>query len=204
MSNKKYSDNPEKLSRREFLKSTGAIIGGVMLAPPALSAACNKENTSGTAVSESDLYYIANNLGGSSRVALDRLYSIEHIWVKKLGSNVVQLGVTDKYQALIGLISQCWLSEPGTVINMGDSFGTLEGMKTNAALISPVSGEVTETNQYLLTNTQAEYVNIDPYVNGWLLEIRLSQPHEMEELLAPMYYAYLQTREWTGPIPAMH
>jgi glycine cleavage system H protein len=210
-------------SRREFLKNAGTVIGGVLLASPALSTACNKKNTSSTTddteststqSSTSESFYIVNNPGGSSKVALDRLYSIEHIWVKKFGSDVVQIGVTDKFQKLLGYsnignvsktgITKCSLPSVGTIISVGDNFGSIESNKANATLISPVSGEVIETNQDLLSYPSVLRISFDPYNNGWMLKIQLSKPEELNNLVSPMYYAYLQTQNWIGAIPEVH
>jgi glycine cleavage system H protein len=191
-------NNTNGRSRRDFLKNACIIIGGAMLAAPALSSACNNTNTT------SEPFYTIDNSGSHSTVALDRLYSTEHIWVKKLGNNVVQIGVTDKMQKLVGDLGGCTLSPAGTFINIGDSFGTIGGGKTNLELISPVSGEITEMDQDLLTYPAVIRINLDPYNNGWMLNIKLSKPAELNDLFAPMYYAYLQTQDWTGPIPAKH
>jgi glycine cleavage system H protein len=215
--------NSKRLSRREFLKNAGTVIGGALLTSPALSISCSKEITSSAIVdtevasiqsSMSETFYIVNNPGGSSKVALDRLYSIEHIWVKILGNNLVQIGVTDKLQKLLGVITtgdinksgitKCSLSSVGTIINGGENFGIIESNKTGITLISPVSGEILEINQDLLTYPAVVRINLDPYNNGWMMKIQLSKPAELDELFAPMYYAYLQTQEWTGPVPEMH
>jgi glycine cleavage system H protein len=216
-------NDAERLSRREFMKNAGTVIGGVLLASPTLSTACNKKNTSSTTVatevistqsSTSEPFYVVNNPGGSSKVALDRLYSIEHIWIKKLGSDVVQIGVTDKFQKLLGYssignasktgITKCLLPSAGTIISVRDSFGSIESNKANATLISPVSGEVIEINQDLLSYPAVLRISFDPYNNGWMLKIQLSKPEELNDLVSSMYYAYLQTQDWTGPVPEVH
>jgi glycine cleavage system H protein len=198
--------NIKEYSRRELLKGTGAFLLGSLWASAELSTACNNTNTSDTssAIKSIESYYVINNPTGSSKVALDYLYSIEHIWVKVLLNNVVQIGVTDKFQKLLGIPDRCLLSPKGTIVNIGDSFGSLGGYKTTAELISPVSGEILEINQNLMTHSGVQRIQLDPYNNGWMLKVKLSKPEELEELLTPMYYAYLQTQDWEGPIPEMH
>jgi glycine cleavage system H protein len=90
------------------------------------------------------------------------------------------------------------------MIKAGNIFGSLEGLKSNAELISPVSGEIIESNQELATYTAGIRINMDPYGLGWMLEIKLSNHDELKNLWSPMYYAYLQTPDWTGPVPAMY
>jgi glycine cleavage system H protein len=239
-----YGVNEEasKLSRREFLKDAGTIIGGAALVSLASSAACNNTETSSTTssiilpsttippvsnstptastsvnttattpvgttttpppTSTSGILPLVDTPGCTSKVATDRLYSIEHIWVKKLGNDTVQIGITDKFQLLIGLINTCWVSAPGAILRAGESFGDIEGNKMNADIIGPVSGQVLERNVAVMARPQP--LNGDPYTSGWLLKIQLSKPAELNNLVAPLYYAYLQSVGWAGSVPAMH
>ncbi len=197
-------DKHNIISRRDFIKDSSMIIGGAMLASSTLTSSCKTTNTSSDTSTTSEQFYIINNQGSTSKVALDRLYSDTHIWVKNLGDNVVQIGVTDKFQKLMGNSIECSLSLPGTIINIGESFGAVGARKFNADLISPVSGKVIETNQDLMVFPAVERINFDPYFNGWMLKVKLSKPAELDELLSPMYYAYLQTQNWIGTVPEMH
>jgi glycine cleavage system H protein len=215
-------NNVKEFSRREFLKDTCAAIGGTAIASLALSSACKDTTTttiSGTssnpdssvsATSSSTqpitttingVPYLDDIPGMESKVALDRLYSVDHIWVKDLGDDVVQIGITEKCLMLIGNIRLCYIPPVGTVVKAGDEFGNAEGFKINLAFISPVSGEVVKSNQKIVGEPTS--LNNQPYVQGWMLNIKLSNPEEMNDLVSPMYYAYLQSKAWTGDIPAM-
>jgi glycine cleavage system H protein len=188
------------ISRRDFLKGTGLVIGGAMLATPSLALSCKSTAESSESA---EPFYTVTNITGSSLVAMDRLYSIEHIWVKTIAKNTVQIGITDKLQKVVGNAGATLLPV-GTIIHAGDIFGSLEAWKINMDLISPVSGEITESNQELATAAAGFRINMDPYGLGWMLEIKLSNPKELDNLVSPMYYAYLQTQKWEGDIPAMH
>jgi glycine cleavage system H protein len=189
-----------RISRRDFLKGTGLIIGGAMLATPSLSLSCKSTAESSESATP---FYTVTNTTGNSLVATDRLYSIEHIWVKTIAKNTARIGVTDKLQKIVGTASAALLPV-GNIINAGDVFGSLEAWKINMDLISPVSGEIIESNQDLAISTAGVRINMDPYGLGWMLEIKLSHPAELDNLVSPMYYAYLQTQNWTGAVPARH
>ncbi len=136
-----------------------------------------------------------------SKVALDRLYSIEHIWVKDLGDDVVQIGIAENFLAFVGEVTLCFIPDTGKILKKEDYFGTLQGLKLAADLISPVSGEVIASNQLLIGYPKP--LTTTPYTKGWLLDIKLSNPDELNDLVSPMFYAYLQSKDWTAPIPAM-
>ena len=232
-------DMQNGLSRREFLKDAGLVIGGAALVSLALSSACKNTDTASPATSSSETPattppgtstattsasaeptstrplvtltadiivspppYLIPTPGCTSKVAPDRLYSLNHIWVNKLGSDTVLIGMTDKFQTLTGLVYNDWLSPPGAVLKAGESFGSVEASKINVDLLSPVSGRVIETNIQLMTLPQP--INGDPYTYGWMLKIQLSNTAELDNLVAPMYYNYLQALGWTGPVPPMH
>jgi glycine cleavage system H protein len=203
MKSGKCNDTPIGPSRREFLKDVGIIIGETALASFTLSSACNNSGASSTATvpttsnltqsinttvastqtalsSTSESYSLITVPGGTSKVALDRLYSIEHIWVKNLGSDIVQIGITDKFQLLLSNIGKIMLNPPGKTLKAGESFGSVEAIKMNTDLISPVSGNVIETNQSILE--LSHIINADPY-GSWMLKVQLSDPSELSILV---------------------
>lgn len=141
--------------------------------------------------------------GCTTKVAPDRLYSLDNIWVKNLGNNVVQIGITDTFQIMLGLVDTCFVYPPGSVLKATESFGDVEGYKMSVDLISPVSGNIVETNTAVIQHP-AELLNGDPYTTGWMLKIQISNPVELNKLVSPLYYAYLHSEGWTNPIPAMH
>ncbi len=121
----------------------------------------------------------------------DRLYSEEHLWVKKERGGRVSVGVSDFLQRLYGEILDLELPEEGEEFERGDAFGSIETPKGVEELIAPVSGEVVEINEELLDDP--EIINEDPYGEGWLLKLKLSDPEELEELMsADEYEDYLE------------
>lgn len=199
------------LSRREFLKQAGIVVGGVAIGSLTLASACDNSGTSTTAPTATNPTTMPptnTNIGTSgmidvpgcaSKVAPDRLYSIDHAWVKSLGNNVVQIGMSDPFQVLADRVNTCWLSPEGTVLSADTPFGSIEADKLNVDLISPVSGKVIRTNTTIMAIPNT--INLDPYANGWMLDIELTKPAELDKLVSPRYYAYLQALSWTGPIP---
>ncbi len=127
-------------------------------------------------------------------MAFDRLYCIEHIWVKALGeNNRAVMGVTDKLQALMDGVTACALPPPDDTIPGGTSFGTCEGFKMNVDLITPVSIRVIESNPNL-PGTLA-LINTDPFVKGWMLYVELTNPAELDDMISPDEYMALQAKD---------
>jgi glycine cleavage system H protein len=224
---KRKKDNESKnLSRREFLTNAGIIVGGVALTSLAGSAGCVKTKTSNsTSTTPSSIstapivsttgpvtitqvagpeLVINNNMlqvpGCGSFVAMDRLYSADHVWVKNLGDNTVQIGMTDPFQILSDIVWIFSLDPPGTDLVAEGTFGYMEAEKLSLDLITPVSGKILDTNTALMSIPAP--INADPYGTGWMLRIKLSKPEEMDNLISPVYYAFLQSPNWPGPAPA--
>jgi glycine cleavage system H protein len=136
-------------------------------------------------------------------VALDRTYSTDHVWVKTLNNNTVQIGMSDPFQILADRVKTLYLSPPGTKLTVQAAFGYIEADKLSVDLISPVSGTILTTNTPLMAIPGP--INSDPYGTGWMLTIQLTAPAELQNLVAPRYYAYLESgKNWTGPVPPMH
>jgi len=203
---KKLGDPEKKLTRREFLKSAGVVAGGAAIASLALASGCgvpattDKDTSPGVAftyVPPAVLPTLLDVPGCFTKVAADRLYSIEHIWVKSFPNDIAVIGVTDKLQALIANVTQIYFLPVGSTIAHGEGFGNLEGQKTNVQLISPVSGKVIQANTPLLDVDQSKPgpINVDPYGNGWMIAVRLSKPEELKELIAPEDYVKLTAKE---------
>ncbi len=102
------------------------------------------------------------------RVATDRKYSTEGVWVKKQGSSYV-LGVSDYLQQRSGDVAFVEVKPAGEYLSIGDEFAVMETIKVNISLSSPISGKVAEVNASL--ETSPEIVNQDPYASGWLAVI---------------------------------
>lgn len=116
----------------------------------------------------------------------DRFYSKSHEWVRVEG-DIATIGITDHAQSELGDIVYVDLPTPGRALRTGDSFGSVESVKTVSDVYAPVGGEVAEVNPAL--GGQAELLNSDPYGDGWLVKIRLSDASEVDGLLGAEAYA---------------
>jgi len=116
----------------------------------------------------------------------DLLYTPEHEWIKVDGGKGV-MGISEFAQDQLGDIVFVELPEVGSKLEVSKTFGVVESVKTVSDLYAPVSGTVVAVNSNL--EDQPELVNADPYGKGWILEIELSNPKEMDDLLGPDQYA---------------
>ncbi len=107
-------------------------------------------------------------------------YSRTHEWVR-IEDDVVTVGITDHAQAALGDIVYLDLTEPGRILKIEDRFGEVESVKAVSELFSPVAGEVVETNTDIADTT--DVVNTDPYGQGWLMKVRLSDTSHLNELM---------------------
>ena len=115
----------------------------------------------------------------------DLKYSKTHEWVRVNG-DVVTIGITDHAQAELGDITYLDLPQPGRMLEVDSQFGEVESVKAVSELFAPVSGEVIEANSGIADTT--EVVNEDPYGNGWLIKVRLTDHAELAALLDPADY----------------
>src|SRR5688500_19132669 len=100
----------------------------------------------------------------------DLLYTKSHEWVRIDGDSAT-IGITDFAQSELGDIVYVDLPSPGRALQSGDSFGTVESVKTVSDVYTPVAGEVTEINSDL--EAASELMNSDPYGGGWLIKLSL-------------------------------
>lgn len=107
-------------------------------------------------------------------------YTNDHEWVRVEG-NIGTIGVTDHAQGELGDVVYVDIADDLTELKSGETFGTIEAVKTVADLFAPVSGKVVEVNRAL--NDNPEVVNQDPYGNGWMVKIELSNPAELDALM---------------------
>ncbi|MEZ4720051.1 MAG: glycine cleavage system protein GcvH [Caldilineaceae bacterium] len=120
-------------------------------------------------------------------------YSKEDEWVK-LDGDVATIGITDYAQDSLSDIVYLELPAAGASFGAGDIFGVVESVKAASDLFAPVSGEVIEVNG-ALTDTP-EVVNEDPYDAAWMIEVKLADPGEVDDLMdAAAYAAYCEERE---------
>ena len=112
-------------------------------------------------------------------------YTKEHEWVRVDGDTGT-IGITDYAQDQLGDIVFVELPAVGAAIRAAQKFGEIESVKAVSELFAPVSGEVTEANDGLADSPES--VNDDPYGDGWLVKLRLSDPAELDQLLSPEEY----------------
>lgn len=122
----------------------------------------------------------------------DLKYTREHEWVKVEDSRA-QVGITDFAQHQLGDIVYVELPEPGTQATFMEPFGVVESVKAASDLFSPISGQVVEINGGL--EDQPELVNKEPYGEGWMIVVEVSDPAELDQLLSPEEYAALLEEE---------
>ena len=112
----------------------------------------------------------------------DLKYTREHEWVRDNGDGSVTVGITDFAQSELGDIVFVELEPEGEEFDQDDVFGTVEAVKTVSELYAPISGEILETNEFL--EDDPELVNNDPYGDGWMVKIKVSDPSELDGLLS--------------------
>lgn len=112
-------------------------------------------------------------------------YSKEHEWVKVEG-NTVTIGITEYAQGELGDIVFVELPEVDDEINEGDTFGSVESVKTVSELYAPVSGKVVESNEEL--EDSPEFVNESPYEKAWMVKVELSDESQLDDLLSADRY----------------
>lgn len=116
-------------------------------------------------------------------------YTKEHEWVQTLGPDRIRVGITDYAQKQLGDIVFVDLPKVGSPITAEDPFGTVESVKSVSELYAPVSGTIAAVNEEL--SSEAELVNSDPHDEGWMVEITLTKPAELKNLLTAAQYEAL-------------
>jgi len=131
------------------------------------------------------------------RVATDRLYSSEGMWVSLVQPGApgrVRIGLTDFMQQRSGDVAFVSVKVPGTRLSAGDDFTEMETIKVNLSLPAPVGGTVVEVNEAL--ELTPEVVNRDPYGNGWLAVVETARwEADRARLLDPgAYFSLMQSQ----------
>ncbi len=103
------------------------------------------------------------------KVATDRYYSRDGVWLEDLGGSRVRVGVTDFVQQHSGDVAFATVRAKGTALVAGDEFADLETVKVNVSLALPIAGRILEVN--LALESGAEVINQNPYGDGWLAVI---------------------------------
>jgi glycine cleavage system H protein len=120
-----------------------------------------------------------------ANVPEDLHYSKDHEWVRVEGDTAV-VGITDHAQEQLGDVVYVELPKAGEEFAAHESFGSVESVKAVSEIFTPVSGKVSEVNGSL--NDEPEKVNHDPYGDGWMLKIKMSNPGEVDSLLTAAEY----------------
>ena len=115
----------------------------------------------------------------------DVKYTDDHEWAKADGG-VVRIGISDYAQDQLGDIVFVELPEVGSSFDKGEEFGTVESVKAVSELYMPIGGEVTAINENLAD--EPEQVNSDPYKGGWMIEVKASDPAELDALKSKAEY----------------
>jgi glycine cleavage system H protein len=121
-----------------------------------------------------------------ANVPTELKYTEEHEYVKSAGANEVVVGITEYAQGELGDVVFVELPKVGTSYQRMDVFGTIEAVKAVSDLYSPLAGEVVAVNEALDANPAL--VNTDPYGDGWMIRLRVSDPAELDSLLDAASY----------------
>lgn len=115
-------------------------------------------------------------------------YSKDHEWVRVEGEEAF-IGVTDFAQSQLGDIVFVEIETEGEEVELGEVFGTIEAVKTVSDLLMPVTAEVLEVNERL--EDEPELVNSDPYGDGWMVKVKITDAAQLENLLSAEQYKEL-------------
>jgi glycine cleavage system H protein len=122
-----------------------------------------------------------------SKVPDDLLYTAEHEFIARTKDpTLVRVGITDYAQGELGDVVFVRLPEPGDRVTAHQAFGEIEAVKAVSELYSPITGEVVEINGSL--DGDSGVVNRDPYGEGWMVTLRVSNPAELKDLMSPQAY----------------
>ena len=112
-------------------------------------------------------------------------YTKDHEWVKVEGNQAI-IGITDYAQGELGDIVYLEIETEGETLDKEEVFGTVEAVKTVSDLFMPVSGEVTLVNEGLADNPES--VNSDPYGDGWMIKVKMSDISQLDDLMSASDY----------------
>ena len=115
-------------------------------------------------------------------------YTKDHEWVRVDG-NIATVGITAFAQGELGDIVYVEIETEGEELDQEEVFGSVEAVKTVSDLFMPISGKIIEFNSALESNPES--VNSDPYGDGWMVKVELSNPSEIEDLLDAAGYQAL-------------
>lgn len=119
-------------------------------------------------------------------IPADLRYTTDHEWIKVTG-NTALVGITDFAQGELGDIVFVEIETVGSHLDKGDTFGTIEAVKTVSDLLIPVSGKVLEVNGKI--NESPEIINKDPFGAGWLIKMEIDDLAQVKDLMDAGAYA---------------
>ena len=122
------------------------------------------------------------------QVPMDLLYNRDHYWVR-LEDCFASFGLTDHAQNDLGDVVYVSLPEVGNEFHASEEIGEIESVKTHTELFAPLSGEIVEVNSTL--ESSPDLVNQDPYGDGWMARIKLSDPSEAGDLISADDYGHI-------------
>lgn len=122
-----------------------------------------------------------------SNIPAELKYLPSHEWVRVESDGTATVGITYHAQDLLGDVVFVELPEVGSELNAGEEAGVVESVKAASDIFSPVSGEVLEINETL--EESPDFVNSDPYNDGWFYKVKLTDESEFDELLDAEAYA---------------
>tara|TARA_Y100000385_G_scaffold34420_1_gene32287 strand:- start:522 stop:902 length:381 start_codon:yes stop_codon:yes gene_type:complete len=121
-------------------------------------------------------------------IKADLKYTKDHEWISIDGDSAT-IGITDYAQGELGDIVYVEIESLGEQLDKEEIFGSVEAVKTVSDLFLPVSGEITEMNEGLEDNP--ELINDDPYGEGWIIKMKISDQNELSDLLSADAYKEL-------------
>jgi len=121
-----------------------------------------------------------------SKIPEDLKYVKSHEWVR-LDGDIATIGITDFAQSELGDVVYVELPEVGRVLQCGETFGSVESVKTVSDVYAPVPGQVIGVNASLAA--RSELINTDPYGEGYMLKIQVSDPSSIDNLLDAVGYS---------------
>ncbi|MES2661869.1 MAG: glycine cleavage system protein GcvH [Pseudomonadota bacterium] len=121
-----------------------------------------------------------------SDVPNDLRYLSTHEWIRIDENDIGTVGISDHAQQALGDLVFAEVPEIGTVVSAGDETGVVESVKAASDIYAPVSGEIVAINEDLAD--APEMINQDPYGDGWIYQIRLSDPEEVDALMTAADY----------------
>ncbi|MGY8954292.1 MAG: glycine cleavage system protein GcvH [Flavobacteriales bacterium] len=119
------------------------------------------------------------------KIPADLKYTKDHEWIKVDG-DIITIGITDFAQGELGDIVYLEIETEGETLDKEEVFGTVEAVKTVSDLFMPVSGEVTVVNEGLADNPES--VNSDPYGDGWMIKVKMSDISQLDDLMSASDY----------------